>query len=238
MQGKRVLCLGVIAMLASLTGCYVPPQEVEFTELDNGRTVSLTAGTNFKIKLVSNASTGYSWSLTALDTAVLMYTGHQYIAPGSAQVGAAGSEEWEFHTLASGTATLRMQYRQSGELLPAATFEITIVVVPSGVQEYTEADSGRTVTLAAGTHFKVKLASNATTGYQWDLTTLSSAVLSYVQDRYIPPTSSAIGAGGSEEWEFMTRATGTGTLQLDYLRASDWTSTPGQTFRLTVIVAP
>lgn len=238
MQIRHIAFLAVLTAVCGLTGCVVPPQEQVFTEANDGQTVTLVPTTPFQVKLSSNHSTGYEWHLVTLDSTVVMYTGSQYIAPTSLQVGAPGSEEWSFGTLMPGTTTLRMEYRQSGQLLdtPAAIFRLTIIVPPTGSPEYTEADNGRTVTLAAGTHFTVKLASNATTGYQWDLTSLNSAVLSYVQNRYIPPTSSIPGAGGSEEWEFTARAIGTGSLRMDYLRPSDWSGTPAQTFQLTVIV--
>ena len=101
---------------------------------------------------------------------------------------------------------------------------------------YTASDSGRTVTLASGTHFKVQLASNATTGYAWELRALDETIVAQVGDQYIAPNSDLVGAGGAEEWEFAAQAAGTTTLQMEYRRSWETDTPAPETFELTIEV--
>jgi len=107
---------------------------------------------------------------------------------------------------------------------------------PAEVVEYTASDSGRTVTLTSGTHFKVQLASNATTGFAWELHALDETIVAQVGNQYVVPDTDLVGAGGAEEWEFVAQAAGSTTLQMEYRRSWE-TDTPAlETFELTIQV--
>lgn len=104
-------------------------------------------------------------------------------------------------------------------------------------REFTAHDSGRTVTLPAAADFTVRLESNATTGYQWQLDALDQAVVLNTSHDYIGPAVPMPGAGGTEEWNFVTQAVGTTTLQMSYRRPWEPDAPPASTFELTVTVA-
>jgi inhibitor of cysteine peptidase len=103
-------------------------------------------------------------------------------------------------------------------------------------QEFTAADSGRSVALPAGTAFTVRLQSNGSTGYQWQLNAIDQAVVANTGQIYIGPAVPIPGAGGFEEWDFVTQAAGTTTLQMSYRQPWDPDSPPAETFELTVTV--
>jgi inhibitor of cysteine peptidase len=134
MYAQWAVRLPVFALLAGLAGCLPRSEVTEYTASDSGRTVMLASGTHFKVRLASNATTGYAWELRALDETIVAQVGNQYIAPDTDLVGAGGAEEWEFAAQAAGTTTLQMEYRRSWEPdTPAPeTFELTIQVVTSG----------------------------------------------------------------------------------------------------------
>jgi len=50
----------------------------------------------FTIKLDSNRTTGYSWSLKNYDKKLISLVSHAYIAPNSKLIGAPGYETWVF----------------------------------------------------------------------------------------------------------------------------------------------
>ena len=123
------LCAAVLA--ASIGGCLTPLADIYLDESANGSTVTVSVSEQIVVTLVSNASTGYQWELTQLDTAVLENTAQTYVAPAIAIPGAPGSERWEFVARAAGTTTLRLEYRrpwEDQEVDPADTFEVTVTV--------------------------------------------------------------------------------------------------------------
>lgn len=50
----------------------------------------------FIIKLKSNPTTGYTWSLHDYDKILLSLVKHQYLAPTSGLIGASGYDQWTF----------------------------------------------------------------------------------------------------------------------------------------------
>jgi predicted secreted protein len=76
----------------------------------------VTVGTDVKIMLCSNPSTGFSWEDPQVgDSTILRLVDHAYQAPGGASlpiVGAAGGEILTLHSLAAGTTTVTVRYSQ------------------------------------------------------------------------------------------------------------------------------
>ena len=114
-----------------------------------------------------------------------------------------------------------------------------LVAVPGcmGVQ-LTADDDGTTVTIAVSGRLTVNLASNPTTGFEWELAELDAAIVENTDQRYVPtPTLPGIaGSGGTEVWEFTGVAEGTTTLRLDYRRPWETEEDPADTFEVTVTV--
>jgi inhibitor of cysteine peptidase len=97
----------------------------------SGKQVELSVGDSLAVTLASNATTGYSWSLTGIsDESVLQKAGNQYIAPKTNLVGAGGQEVWAFKALKKGTSTISMGYSRPWEVgtPPIGTFSLTVVV--------------------------------------------------------------------------------------------------------------
>lgn len=82
---------------------------------------------------------------------------------------------------------------------------------------YTNASS--TVKVAVGMVFSIRLPSNPSTGYQWQLTDLpDNAPVSLREHRFDPSSGRRVGAGGHENWAFDAVSPGTMELGLTYLR--------------------
>ncbi len=96
----------------------------------SGKQVELSVGQSLVVTLDSNASTGYSWSLSQnSDDSVLNNAGNEYVAPQTTLVGAGGKEEWTFKALKKGNSTISMGYSRPWESTPPAkTFDLTVVV--------------------------------------------------------------------------------------------------------------
>jgi inhibitor of cysteine peptidase len=106
----------------------------------------------------------------------------------------------------------------------------------AGPLQLTLKDSGSTQTMSAGQELRITLDSNVTTGYRWALEGELPHQLEQVGEPEYSTESTAIGAGGTEVWTFVTASPGDGTLRLKYARSFEPTATPPQKFEVGVKV--
>lgn len=109
------------------------PEEVQFTDSDNGASVKLRSGGKLVISLESNPSTGFAWVIAEPTPAALESQGDpEYLPPGGATpaVGAAGTEVFTFKAASAATAELTLEYRRGFEPeVPAEkTFSVTVEI--------------------------------------------------------------------------------------------------------------
>ncbi len=106
-----------------------------------------------------------------------------------------------------------------------------------GAIDLDSANNGATLDLSSNQALNIKLDSNATTGYKWDLVTPPDGrVLKLVSSKYNAPTGGALGAGGSETWQFQAVGRGTTTLKLGYARPFEPNNPPAKEFTVTINV--
>ena len=98
----------------------------------------------------------------------------------------------------------------------------------SGERVLSERDNGSSVRLTRGDAFSVRLAENATTGYQWTVGSALPPCLQQTAETHDPAASDAAGAGGVATFAFLATDGGNGTLVLERRRA--WDAAPLETF--------
>lgn len=102
--------------------------------------------------------------------------------------------------------------------------------------DLTAANNGQTVDVAPNQMVNIKLDSNITTGFKWNLVAEPNGkIVKLVSSKYNNPTTNAVGAGGSETWVFQAVGTGTTTLTLGYSRPFE-SQPPAQQFTVTLHV--
>lgn len=77
--------------------------------------VALKTGEELLIALPSNPTTGYAWTATISNAAVIRGEGSSYLAPGGSRMGAGGTQILAFETGTAGSATITVQYRRPWE---------------------------------------------------------------------------------------------------------------------------
>ena len=100
----------------------------------------------------------------------------------------------------------------------------------------TEQDAGHTVEVRPGGLLDVTLDGNPTTGYQWEVDSVDSAVLKQVGEPTFKADSTAVGSGGKVTLHFQGIAAGQTTLKLIYHRSFEKNVPPAKTFEVTVTV--
>jgi inhibitor of cysteine peptidase len=122
----KIRLLVTVAMLvpSMLVGCHFasrnPPTsqtlEVAMGDVLKQNTiaqnVTLGVGNTLTVKLGSNYTTPYRWTIDAKigDPTILKQTGHEFVHPTSDALGAPGTEVWTFTALKPGTTTITMSY--------------------------------------------------------------------------------------------------------------------------------
>jgi inhibitor of cysteine peptidase len=99
-----------------------------------------------------------------------------------------------------------------------------------------EKDAGREVELHSADRLAITLEGNPTTGYQWEVASVDSAILNQIGDAEFKPDSTALGSPGKVTLTFGAVASGQTTLKLIYHRAFEKGVPPLKTFEVTVIV--
>ena len=79
-------------------------------------------------------------------------------------------------------------------------------------------DNGKTLTLATGKTFRLELASNPTTGFDWHLEGLDTKSFMVVSSGFNPPNTKLVGAGGIDWWEIKALKPGQHKIRLLYYR--------------------
>jgi len=96
---------------------------------------------------------------------------------------------------------------------------------------------GETVALNSGCRFAVRLQSNPTTGYGWQLAKpLDEKIVVLVTNDYIHSESRLMGAGGHEVWLFKAVGQGRVEIVLKYVRPWEKDQLPAETNVFTVVV--
>jgi inhibitor of cysteine peptidase len=100
------------------------PQMKEFTEQADSTQAELRIGESFEVALQENPSTGFRWALRSNGVPVCILTG-DFFSGERARPGATGVHRWKFKVVASGSATIEMDYVRRWETAPPArTFKL------------------------------------------------------------------------------------------------------------------
>lgn len=94
---NKLIKLYIIFILSVLSSMSFANNHV-YDELNNAITVTKD-NPYFVIKLKSNKTTGYSWSLQKYDKKLIKLISHQYVAPATNIMGAPGYETFKFKAL-------------------------------------------------------------------------------------------------------------------------------------------
>jgi inhibitor of cysteine peptidase len=104
------------------------------------------------------------------------------------------------------------------------------------VIELTAKDSGAAVASVVGDRVRIELNENPTTGYRW-CPRAASSLLRPIDDDYTPAGEGSIGGGGTRTLVYEAVAAGTGSLELELIRAWETPPTPLHTFSIELDVS-
>lgn len=217
-----------------------------FTEKHNGQTVAVKVGQNIYVRLASNASTGYDWSVASVDKT--LGQPRIYHSGGGGAVGSGGATIFKWTTKSPlnlvGKHPVKLIYSRSWEkdVPPAQTYEITFdiqqVVTPtSGAVQITHADNGKTFDVVAGNPVVLTLPQNASTGYLWSVES-TDKTFGHPQMETQPGDPNIPGNGGTQTFTWRTTSVipmvGKHTVRMILQRPFAETVPPAETFTFSV----
>jgi inhibitor of cysteine peptidase len=119
-----------IAPALALLLAAAPAADVAVGKEMNGKTVTLGIGRTLAVRLPSNATTGYSWTVAAVSPP-LRPAGDSYAGPRNPVPGAGGTQVLRFRAVRRGSGVLRLAYKRPWEKVwppPAETYALRIIV--------------------------------------------------------------------------------------------------------------
>jgi predicted secreted protein len=97
-------------------------------------------------------------------------------------------------------------------------------------------DNGREFTLDRGDALEISLPATSGTGYMWQAEPVAGAFVRQVGEPAFALDSAMPGASGHQIFHFSIDATGTGALQIQYLRPWEKSAKPAKVFKIMLIV--
>ena len=94
---------------------------------------------------------------------------------------------------------------------------------------------GEPINVKTGQIFTIRMESNPTTGYGWQLSNTLDKKIILVTNVFIPPDGKLMGAGGHEVWTFKAIGEGQMEISMNYVRPWE-KDQPARTNVFTVIV--
>ena len=120
---KNIFFVLVAATLA-LTACGGKSTETSAPHLeisDPGKSIEVAAGSEFKIIIESNPSTGYQWKMVGeLDESILQFVSMDYRADEPVLPGSGGADVWVFRAVTAGETKIVLGNYPPGQGEPAA----------------------------------------------------------------------------------------------------------------------
>ena len=97
-------------------------------------------------------------------------------------------------------------------------------------------DNGRDFTLDRGDALEISLPATSGTGYTWQAQPVAGALVKQVGEPAFALDSAMPGASGHQVFHFTIDASGTGALEIQYLRPWEKAAKPAKVFKIMLIV--
>jgi inhibitor of cysteine peptidase len=102
-----------------------------FEEKDNGALVQVQPGAKITIQLKENPTTGYRWTISNVDKALLALEGDEFVPPDQKTPGAGGLRRFFFSTTGEGFAAVTLISKRAWQRDDQAvdTFNLTLQIL-------------------------------------------------------------------------------------------------------------
>lgn len=231
-----------------------PFNEIDVTEADNGKSLTLQQGEHLVVTLPDYQDGGYVWSIANTDANPLTQLGQMLYQPPVSSgshgiiVGGTGTDSWCFQADNSGSTTLTFtdaqpwnpSSSQVGLQLNVTVASQTVAPLQAELQ-VSEADKGKSLYVRQGDLVVVTLPTNPSIPFFWSVALSKSGFLTQSGDPVFKPTPSTsttpiVGAGGTNIWTFQASKPGIVALTFTYARSLQIWSVPIKVYSWPIMI--
>ena len=235
----------LLLVLTLLTTVSAFADQTVIDDEDNGTTITINPGDTVVLRLLSNPSTGYGWTVGMNNSSLLQQIGKPKNIPSdTGMAGAGGMTEFKFRAVGSGGDSLALLYQRPWEkgVQAAKTFRVFVVINRGGggggggitMTVYDHDNDGR-ADLNVGDTLVVKLSANRTTGFSWNMDTGNlRGVLQLIGTSYEKSSNGMMGAGGVQVFRYCVTGGGGGFLQGAYQKPNSGGIRAAKTWEILV----
>lgn len=125
-----LVSVAIVAITDAVSDGDVTPTSVSLAAVDDGRPIDVALDGVVTVRLEANPSTGYSWTVAAIDNAVMTLESDTYAAPPNGVVGQGGIQEMQFRAVGTGQTEITLTYWRpwEGDASIVETFNVTVDV--------------------------------------------------------------------------------------------------------------
>jgi inhibitor of cysteine peptidase len=210
---------------------------VILTDENNGQGVTLNQGKTLQVRLASNPGIGYGWQLVKNNENILQSIGNPVLEPPqNSPEGNTINQVFRFQAESVGTNILELHYQRPREAnrTPEKIYRLTVQMSNnSATTRVTESDNNREVRLVTGDTLQVRLPTNSSAGYGWQVITNNPDELKLLGNPIIEKvTDSQLGSNEYQVFRFQVQSAGSSVLELQYRRGGQTTNTPEKAYRV------
>jgi len=184
-------------------------------------TLTAVEGQNFTIQLPSNSSIGNGnhWALSLYDTSSVTLVNQTYLG-GSISAPGPRADVFTFQGTKAGTSVITfncVSLTNQIENTVKYTINCTTLNVPTVNAVY----------ISQGQDFAIRLPSNPSTGYLWELSFYDNSTLKLVNQTFasnVSTSSTVVGAGGMDVFTFQATQAGTGGIAFSEISPANQTT--------------
>lgn len=202
-----------------------------------GSALASGGATIYAVVFRENPTTGYTWTYSSSDDAVLAVDDQGYAEPENAMLGAGSEHTWVISGVGQGEATVTFTYAQSWESNPSDPVIVYSFTVGEDLIPQLKSVTGLPEKYMPE-YAVVQLTSNPTTGYMWTSSIDADEVLATGSDFFTADANTAglVGAGGVQTFIFGASGAGEATVTFQYARSFEASEAPAATVTVTFTV--
>ncbi len=108
--------------------CTVPQKLLNLEKSNNGQEFEINTQTEIIVSLEANPTTGYTWSISNLDTSLIKLIKESTLEADSQKLGAPGKQVFHFLSISPGVTELNLIYHREWEkqIAPLDTFQVVV----------------------------------------------------------------------------------------------------------------
>jgi len=210
------------ATVAAETAAALAGNASNATTLREATNLTAALGQNFTIQLPANSSIGNGnhWALSLYDTSSVTLVNQTYVGGNTSASAAPGADVFSFQGTKTGSSVITFNcVSPTNQIENTVKYTITCTTL--------NVPTVNAVFISQGQDFAIRLSSNPSTGYHWQLSLYGTSALKLVNQTLasnVNTSTTVVGAGGVDVFTFQATQVGTDGIAFREISPANQTS--------------